>query len=44
MPTFNTRIQNKIDTYQNWFNNNPTPLYGEICIVVVPADTNAVVQ
>ena len=44
MPTFNTRIQNKIDTYQNWFNNNPTPLKGEICIVTVPADTNAVVQ
>ena len=44
MPTFNTRIQNKIDTYQNWFTNNPTPLKGEICIVTVPADTNAVVQ
>lgn len=44
MATFNTRIQNKIDSYSNWFTNNPTPLNGEICIVTVPAETGAVKQ
>ena len=44
MSTFNTRIQNKIDTYANWVANNPTPLNGEICIVTVPAETGAVKQ
>lgn len=42
--TLKTRIQVKYDTYTNWFNNNPTPLKGEICVVVVPAETGAVVQ
>lgn len=42
--TFKTRIQLKYDTYVNWFNNNPTPLAGELCVVVVPAETGAVVQ
>ena len=42
--TFNTRIQLKYDTYANWTANNPTPLSGELCIVVIPAETGAVVQ
>lgn len=42
--TLKTRIQNKIDYFQNWQDNNPTPLNGEICIVVVPAATGAVIQ
>lgn len=42
--TLKTRIQLKYDTYANWTSNNPTPLSGEVCIVVVPAATNAVVQ
>jgi len=42
--TFNTRIQLKYDTYTNWYNNNPTPKTGEVCIVIIPAETNAVVQ
>ena len=44
MATFNTRIQLKYDTYANWKTHNPTPLKGEICIVVVPAEAGAVVQ
>lgn len=44
MATFNTRIQLKYDTYSNWTTHNPTPLKGEICIVVVPAEAGAVVQ
>lgn len=44
MATFNTRIQLKYDTYENWNTHNPTPLKGEICIVVVPAEAGAVVQ
>ena len=42
--TIKTRILNRIDLYENWITNNPTPLNGEICIVVVPAETGAVVQ
>ena len=44
MKTFRTRVQNKIDTFKNWTDANPTPLEGEICIVVVPAAAGAVVQ
>ena len=39
-----TRIQLKYDTYANWTTNNPTPLAGELCIVVVPAAAGAVAQ
>lgn len=39
--TLNTRLQLKYDTYQNWTNNNPVPLKGELCIVEVPASTGA---
>lgn len=42
--TFNTRIQNKIDTFANWQTNNPKLLNGEIAIVVVPAKAGAVAQ
>ncbi len=42
--TLNMRIMSKGDTYQNWFDANPTPLKNEICVVSVPADANAVVQ
>lgn len=42
--TFNTRIQNKIDTFANWQTNNPKLLDGEIAIVVVPAKAGAVAQ
>lgn len=42
--TFETRIQLKYDSYANWTANNPTPLSGEVCIVVIPAETGAVVQ
>ena len=42
--TLKTRIQLKYDTYKNWTDNNPTPLSGELCIVVVPAEAGAVVQ
>ena len=42
--TLKTRIQLKYDTYANWTSNNPTPLSGEVCVVVVPAATGAVVQ
>lgn len=42
--TFNTRIQNKVDTYANWQANNPKLLNGEIAIVVVPAKAGAVAQ
>ena len=42
--TLKTRIQLKYDTYANWTTNNPTPLSGEVCIVVVPAAAGAVVQ
>lgn len=39
-----TRIQLKYDTYANWTTNNPTPLAGELCIVVVPVAAGAVAQ
>ena len=42
--TLKTRIQLKYDTYANWTANNPTPLSGELCVVVVPAEAGAVVQ
>lgn len=42
--TLKTRIQLKYDTYKNWTENNPTPLSGELCVVVVPAEAGAVVQ
>ncbi len=42
--TLKTRIQLKYDTYKNWTDNNPTPLAGELCVVVVPAEAGAVVQ
>lgn len=42
--TLKTRIQSKYDTYTNWTANNPTPLSGELCVVVVPAEAGAVVQ
>lgn len=37
--TFNTRIQLKYDTYENWDTNNPTLLKGEMAIVEVPVET-----
>ena len=42
--TLNTRTQLKYDTYNNWHTINPTPLKGEVCVVVVPASTGAVAQ
>lgn len=42
--TFNTRIQNKIDTFENWTTNNPVLLAGEVAIVTVPAEAGAVEQ
>ena len=42
--SFNTRIQNKYDTYTNWNTNNPVLLAGEIAIVNVPAEAGAVVD
>lgn len=42
--TFNTRIQNKIDTFANWTTNNPVLLAGEVAIVTVPAEAGAVEQ
>lgn len=37
--TFNTRIQLKYDTYENWNTNNPTLLKGEMAVVEVPVET-----
>lgn len=42
--SFNTRIQNKIDTFENWTTNNPVLLAGEVAIVTVPAEAGAVEQ
>ena len=42
--TLKTRFQLKSDTYQNWIANDPTPLAGELCIVIVPAETGAVAK
>lgn len=44
MATFNTRIQLKYDTHENWTKNNPTLLQGEVAIVNVPASTSAVIN
>ncbi len=41
---FNTRLKLKYDTYANWTAANPKLLEGEIAVVVIPAQTNAVVQ
>ena len=38
--TFNTRLQLKYDTYENWTTNDPVLLAGEAAICVVPADSN----
>lgn len=40
--TFNMRICLKNDTYANWIANDPIPLKGEVCVVVIPAETGAV--
>lgn len=37
--TFNTRIQLKYDTYENWDTNNPVLLKGEMAVVEVPVET-----
>lgn len=41
---FSTRLKLKYDTYANWTAANPKLLEGEIAVVVIPAQTNAVVQ
>ena len=41
---FNTRIQNKYDTYAQWTTNNIIPKQGELCIVVVPAGSGVIPQ
>ena len=41
---FNTRFQQKYGTHAEWTAANPTPKQGELCVVVVPAETGAVVQ
>lgn len=40
--TFNTRIKNKIDTYANWIDKDPVLLNGEIAVVVISAETDAI--
>lgn len=42
MATFNTRIQLKYDTYNNWYTNNPVLKTGELAIAEIPADTGTV--
>ncbi len=44
--TLNTRIQLKCDTYSNWqtIANSFVPLSGELCIVIIPPESGAVVQ
>lgn len=39
MATFNTRIQMKYDTYDNWNTNNPVLYKGELAIVEIPDET-----
>ena len=39
MASFNTRIQLKFDTYEQWHTQNPVLLKGEMAIVEVPAST-----
>lgn len=41
---FNTRIQNKYDTYAQWTANNIIPKQGELCVVVVPASSGVIPQ
>lgn len=38
--TFNTRLQLKYDTYENWTTNDSVLLAGEAAVCVVPADSN----
>ncbi len=38
--TFNTRLQLKYDTYENWFTNNPVLLKGEIAIATISNATD----
>jgi len=40
--TLNTRIKNKVDSYENWTSANPTLLAGEIAIVTIPGSTGTV--
>lgn len=42
--TFNTRISLKYDTFANWTQNNPVLLSGEVAVVVIPANAEAVAQ
>lgn len=42
MATFNTRIQLKYDTYNNWYTNNPVLMAGELAIAEIPAETGTV--
>ena len=42
--TFNTRIQSKFDTFENWSTNNPLLLKGELAVVQVPVAEGAVVD
>lgn len=42
--TLNTRIKNKVDSYENWTSANPTLLAGEIAIVTIPGSTGTVQQ
>lgn len=44
MNKLNVRLQQKTDTFKGWTDANPTPLYGELCVVIVPAAAGAVVQ
>lgn len=42
MAEFNTRIQLKYDTYENWTTNNPTLKAGEVAIATVPSNQDGV--
>ena len=42
--TFNVRVQNKLDSYQAWYDANPTLLAGEPSFITIPAETGAVKQ
>lgn len=42
--TFNTRIQCKYDTLQNWNENNPKLLLGEIAITSIPSASGDITQ
>jgi len=41
---FNARIRAKYDIYENWMTNDPTPLEGELCVVIVPVSAGVVAQ